>query len=118
MDEFGHIAGMATLAVLLIHVILAFLRAGIGGAFRTVHRLGAALLVIFSATHGTLLYLDFGAPDSAWHACGSLGALLVFAALGAALARRRLGARFLPVHKVLGTGALGLALLHRIIPFV
>ena len=118
MKSIGMILGLVTAFVLFAQVVSSFFRKRIGGAFRKLHLgLGIVLTLLFCA-HGTLLFLTFGPPRSLWHLCGTAAATVALLALISGFARKRIGEKFLSLHRVLGIAALVLAILHRMLAFI
>jgi len=112
------IVGLVTIVVLIGVVTAGLLRGHIGPNFRTYHKTGGILLGLLGITHGTLMFQGGRTPDTAWHLCGSFGALCALSALAVALSRAKIGPKFLRIHQTLAFCALVLGLLHRILAFI
>ncbi len=85
---------------------------------RRFHAVHIGLVTAFACllgAHAILLFLQFGPARSFWHGSGAAALGMGIVTAGVGRLRRRIGRRFLPIHKTLAFSVLVLAVLHRLL---
>lgn len=104
--------GYVATGVMLLMVVSGLLRKKLKRNFRSIHIVLALLLFGALAIHASVYLCEYGAPNVMWLWSGIIASVLIGLVEFGGLFKRKLGARFIPVHSICGVVGLVLVSVH------